>query len=185
MQLSIRYYGDPVLREESCSVGPLTEKIRTLAGNMVETLYAEQGVGLAAQQIGSTDSICVIHVPAEWDVDADGNRLHPEFVMPMILLNPQLSKPSAETDTMEEGCLSFPDIKAPIRRAVSVCLRYDDLKGQSHTLDVHGFLARVVQHEIDHLNGVLFIDRMRPTKKAVLSGRLRRMRKETKNRLGI
>jgi peptide deformylase len=185
MPLALRIYGDPVLREKANPVSDVTPSIGRLAGDMVETMRAEHGVGLAAQQIGRTESICVVEVPPEFDVDEDGNRQHPNLGMPLVLLNPEVSDPSRETDRMEEGCLSFPEIKAPIRRPFGIRLRYDDLEGTPHNIPLQGFLARVVQHEIDHLNGILFIDRMTPVKKAALSGRLKRMRKETRDRMDV
>jgi peptide deformylase len=119
------------------------------------------------------------------DRDEQGQRLHPNLVMPMVLLNPVVVAPSRKTGHHEEGCLSFPDIRADIVRPLEITLRYLDLDGQSHEIPLRDFMARVVQHEVDHLNGVLFIDRMSAPKRMVLAKRLRRMKQETEAALGL
>jgi peptide deformylase len=177
-RLAIHYYGDPVLRTESVAVQTVTAELRELAERMIETMHAEQGIGLAAQQIGRTDAICVIDLPAEHDVDDDGERLNPELTMPLVLLNPVIVSASDDTTARDEGCLSFPDINGKIERPWSIQLRYMDLDGATHETEVHGMLARVMQHEIDHLNGVLFIDRMSHVRKLTLKGKLKRLKED-------
>ncbi|HMP73564.1 MAG TPA: peptide deformylase [Kiritimatiellia bacterium] len=180
MKRAIREYGDPVLREVSVPVAEVDAELRALAEEMVEAMRANTGVGLAAQQIGETRSICVVEVPEEYDLDDEGNRLNPDLPgMPWVLLNPRILSSSAKTDSHEEGCLSFPGIRGSIVRPVDIRLAYMDLEGRSHELDLRGFVARVVQHEVDHLNGVLFIDRMSAAKKFTLRNRLRKMKEET------
>lgn len=183
MILDIHFYGDPILREPFKKVASFDEELKTLADRMVETMRASRGVGLAAQQVGETRAICVIEVPEEYDTDDAGNRLHPDIPMPWILVNPVLSGPSKRTDGHEEGCLSFPDIRGNIERPVSVTLDYQDLEGAPHTVEIREFLARVVQHEVDHLNGVLFIDRMSAAKKLAIRNRLRRLKADTEAHL--
>ena len=182
---ALRYYGDPVLRERARPLPAVDDAVRQLAGDMVETMRLEKGVGLAAQQIGVTDAVCVVEVPAEFDVDAEGNRENPEQDMPMVLLNPEILECGEETAIAEEGCLSFPGISAPIQRASDIRVRYTRLSGEQVEAELKGFVARVVQHEVDHLNGVLFTDRMSHVKRIALSGRLKRMRRETREKLGI
>jgi peptide deformylase len=179
VKLTIRTYGDPILREKSTPIGEVTQEIRELAEDMIETMHAAKGVGLAAQQVGHTESIAVIDVPASYDVDEAGNRLNPEVDMPLILIDAEIMEKSEETDSCEEGCLSFPDISAPISRAKEVTVKYTNLKGQTKTIHVKEFLARAIQHELDHLNGVLFVDRMSPLKKIAISGQLKRLRRDT------
>lgn len=185
MRLPMRFYGDPVLREKTQPVGEVTEELLRLAADMVETMHEESGVGLAAPQIGRTESLCVVEVPADVDVDEEGNRLHPDIDMPMILINPEITAFSDDQESMEEGCLSFPGIGGQIRRPLAIALSYTTPEGGRVEHSLTGFLSRVVQHEVDHLNGVLFIDRMSPVRKVALSGRLKRMSRETEAALGL
>jgi peptide deformylase len=127
----------------------------------------------------------VVEVPEELDVDESGAREHSDQPMPLVLINPDIQSKSAEDWTLEEGCLSFPGISAQIKRPAKITVSFARLDGTSVTAEFKGYLARVVQHEVDHLNGVLITDHMSPVKKAALSGRLKRMRKETQARLGI
>ncbi|OGV42702.1 MAG: peptide deformylase [Lentisphaerae bacterium GWF2_57_35] len=179
VKLNIRTYGDPVLREKSTQIVKITKEIRALADDMIETMHAAKGVGLAAQQVGRTEAIAVLDVPASYDVDEAGNRLHPDIPMPWALLNPEITEMSEESEACEEGCLSFPDISAPIPRAKEITLKYMDIKGAQQSIHLKEFMARAVQHELDHLNGVLFVDRMSPLKKIAIAGQLKRLRRET------
>ncbi|MBU0676478.1 MAG: peptide deformylase [Verrucomicrobia bacterium] len=185
MKYPVRIYGDPVLRAKSEPVEEVTEDIRQLAKDMLETMYAERGIGLAAQQIGKTISIFVIDIPAEGDIGEDGERLHPDIEMPLAFINPKVTAATEEELSGEEGCLSFPEISAPITRPAEVDVEFIDQNGQKRGFHAKGLLARAIQHELDHLNGVLFIDRMSHVKKIALSGRLKRMRKQTKADLGL
>lgn len=185
MIYDICMYGDPVLRKEAAPIDKVDDEIRELAKDMLATMHEARGVGLAAQQIGLTRAICVVFVPPEYDVDEEGNRLNPEVPMPLVLLNPVVAEPSEKTTKRDEGCLSFPDITAPINRADEVTVSYMDLEGKEQSLRVRDFIARAVQHEVDHLNGVLFIDRMSPVKKIAIKGQLKRMRKATEEQMGL
>lgn len=167
-----------MLREKARPIAKVGAEIRKLADDMIDTMRYAEGVGLAAQQIGETRAICVVEVPDKMDRDEAGNRFHPGLDMPMVLLNPEIFEPSKKTESREEGCLSFPEIRGNITRSVEIGLRYMDLEGAKHELRVKDFLARVVQHEVDHLNGVLFIDRMSPAKKFAIKGRLARLKAE-------
>lgn len=180
MRRIIHTYGDPVLREEARALGEIDDRIRTLARDMIETMHAESGVGLAAQQVGETAAVCVVDLPPEMDRDEDGTPHNPgENAMPMVFINPVILDAGQKTSTREEGCLSFPEIMGKIERPWSVTVRYKDLEGHELEREFHGMLARVVQHEIDHLNGILFIDRMSHVKRLALKGRLKRLRQET------
>ena len=185
MKLEIRKYGDPVLREKAEPVEKVTERIRALSKNMIETMRDDGGVGLAAQQVGETVAVCVIEVPAEYDADDKGVRFNPDVKMPLVLINPEIAEASKETEVRDEGCLSFPGIYAPIRRPVEIKLEFMDVDGQPQKLHLKHFVARVVQHEMDHLNGVLLVDRMPSLKKIALAGQLKRLRKETREELGV
>ena len=184
MILPILQYGDPVLREKGDRIEIIDDRIRELAANMIETMHAAHGVGLAAQQIGEALQLTVIDISAVEDdrpstLMLDGKDLDPKTAMPLVLINPEIEL-RGETETGVEGCLSFPEITGDIERAQSVTVRAQTLEGGTIQIEAGGFLARAIQHEGDHLNGILFIDRMRSASKAALSSRLRRLQKETK-----
>lgn len=185
MKLKIRTFGDPVLRCRAEPVAAVTDALRRLADDMLETMYAARGLGLAAQQVGETCALCVIDIPAAMDVDEEGGpRLNPDIALPLVLFNPEIRAESAEKVACDEGCLSFPEIHAPVRRAREVTVRFLDREGQSREVTVRGLMARAVQHEGDHLAGVLLVDRMSPVKKISLAGQLKRLKKETLETLG-
>ena len=185
MKIQLRYYGDPILRDKTHPVTTITEEYRALVENMVETMREEKGVGLAAPQIGRLEALCVVEIPPDFDVDEDGKCTNPCCQMPMIFFNPVITKYSTDQWSMEEGCLSFPGISGPIQRPRNISVNYMDSNGNQVACELNGYTARVVQHEVDHLNGVLFIDRMSPVRKAAVSGRLKRLSKETLADMGI
>lgn len=176
MPPEIRIYGDPVLREKFRRVERFDDELRQLARRMLEAMRRAEGIGLAAQQIGDTRAIFVLDISPESDRDADGARLNPDVPMPLIAVNPEIVEFSKKKDVYEEGCLSFPDIRATIERPVEIVLRWQDLDGASHEQRLRGLVARAAQHEFDHLNGVLLVDRMSPVKRIALRGALRRLR---------
>lgn len=178
-------YGDPVLRQKAEMIRRIDGAIKTLSGDMLRILNDRRGVGLAAQQIGQTIQICVVNIPPSADVaEPDGPRLNPDVVFPLIMLNPVLvARKGIQRDT--EGCLSIPEIWAPVARAAEVTVAFLDLQGVRRELRARGLLARAIQHELDHLNGVLFVDRVSPVKKISLSGKLKRLRLKKEEELGI
>ncbi len=182
MRLEIRQFGDPVLRAKGKPVGEVNDRIRALAADMIETMHDANGVGLAAQQIGQAILLTVIDVRQAEDrpstVKINGRAMDLEEAMPLILLNPEAT-PGGEIVSGTEGCLSFPEISAEIDRLESVRVRARTLEGEMIDIEATGLLARALQHEIDHLNGILFIDRMDSSVKASLAGRLKRLQKET------
>ena len=184
MILPILQYGDPGLRAKGNRIEIIDDRIRELAANMLETMHAAHGVGLAAQQIGEALQLTVLDISAVEDdrpstLKLDGNDIDPKTAMPLVLVNPEIEL-VGETEEGMEGCLSFPEITGDIERAQSVTVRAQTLEGGTIQIEAGGFLARAIQHEGDHLNGILFIDRMRSAAKVALSGRLRRLQKETK-----
>jgi peptide deformylase len=179
MKLEIHTYGDPVLREKADRIETFDDALQELAQAMLKKMYADDGVGLAAQQVGLTKSICVIDIPPEADMDDQGHRLNPDIKMPLVMINPQIEEKSDDTSSTDEGCLSFPGIFAAVSRSNTIQLNYQDTSGVSHAYTVQGFLARAMQHEIDHLNGVLFIDHISHVKKIAIGGKLKRLKKET------
>jgi peptide deformylase len=183
MKLPIRKYGDPVLRAKGQRIDEVDEKIRALAEDMLETMHAANGIGLAAHQIGQALQLTVLDVSQVEDRPST-LKLNGEPVadlaaaMPLVLLNPAL-RLSRETDLGSEGCLSFPEITAEIERAISVELEAETLDGDTLQLEASGLLARALQHEVDHLNGILFIDRMSSAARVSHGSRLKRLQKET------
>jgi len=185
VKIQLRYYGDPILRGKTLPVAEITGELQRLVERMVETMREEKGVGLAAPQIGRSEAVCVVEVPPDFDVDEDGKRANPDCEMPMIFFNPEITKYATDQWSMEEGCLSFPGINGPIQRSRKISVRYMNSNGNQVERELNGYTARVVQHEFDHLNGVLFIDRMSPVRRAALSGRLKRLSQETLADMGI
>jgi peptide deformylase len=183
MILPILQYGDPILRAKGKRIDEIDDRIRELAANMIETMHAAHGVGLAAQQIGEALQLTVLDISAVEDrpstLKLDGKDTDPKTAMPLVLINPEIEL-HGETEVGVEGCLSFPEITGDIERAQSATVRAQTLEGGTMQIGAGGFLARAIQHEGDHLNGILFIDRMNSAAKAALSSRLRRLQKETK-----
>ncbi|MCX7818652.1 MAG: peptide deformylase [Kiritimatiellae bacterium] len=184
MRLPLRYYGDPVLKRRALPVREVDERLRRLAEDMIDTMRAEQGIGLAAQQVGETVALCVIEVPPESDADAEGRPLNPGLSMPIVMFNPRIVRASSQTEAREEGCLSFPDIRATIVRPVEVTVQWLGLDGRPTEATLRGLTARCVQHEMDHLDGILISDRMSPVARIALAGRLKRLRRETEASAG-
>lgn len=184
MILPILQYGDPILRAKGKRIDEIDDRIRELAANMIETMHAAHGVGLAAQQIGEALQLTVLDISPIEDrpstLKLDGkDTTDPKTVMPLVLINPEIEM-RGETEVGLEGCLSFPEITGDIERAQSVTVRAQTLEDGTIQIEAGGFLARAIQHEHDHLNGILFIDRMRSAAKAALSSRLKRLQKETR-----
>jgi len=183
MILPILQYGDPILRAKGERIERIDERIRDLVGNMIETMHDAHGVGLAAQQIGEALQLTVLDVSAVEDrpstLKLSGRDIDPKSAMPIALINPEVEL-RGETEVGVEGCLSFPEITGDIERAQSVLVKAQSLEGELVQIEASGLLARVIQHEHDHLQGILFIDRMNSAAKAALSSRLRRLQKETK-----
>jgi peptide deformylase len=180
MVLEIVKYGHPALRQKGSEIKQIDGKIRQLAVDMLETMVAANGVGLAAHQVGVPIQLAVIDVAGVEDrpstMKIDGKEVDIESGMPLVLVNPVIELGS-EKETATEGCLSFPDVTAEILRSVGVGVRALDLDGRTISFEATGLLARAVQHEVDHLQGVLFIDRMNSATRSALAGRLKRMQR--------
>ena len=183
MKLPILQYGDPILRAKGKRIEKIDERIRQLTQDMIETMRAANGVGLAAQQVGEALQLTVIDVSQVEDrlstMKLNGKDVDPRRAMPLVLINPEI-KLAGETELAMEACLSFPEICGGIERAKSVIARAQSLEDGRIEIEASGLLGRAIQHEVDHLNGILFIDRMNSAAKAALSSRLKRMQKETK-----
>jgi peptide deformylase len=183
MKLSIVQYGEPVLRAKGARVEKIDDRVRELAQDMIETMHAAHGIGLAAQQIGKPLQLTVLDVSQVEDrpstMKLNGKNVDPKSVMPIVLINPEITL-GAQTEVGLEGCLSFPEITGDIERSISATVRAEDLDGNEIEIEATGLLARAIQHEVDHLNGILFIDRMSSAAKAALSSKLKRLQKQTK-----
>jgi peptide deformylase len=183
MILSIMQYGDPILRAKGKQIEKIDDYIRALAANMIETMHAANGIGLAAQQVGEALQLTVLDVSKIEDrpsgLNLNGRDVDPTTSMPLVLINPEIEL-GGETEVGIEGCLSFPEITGQIERAEFTMARARNLEGDKIEIVASGLLARAIQHEVDHLNGILFIDRMNSAAKAALSSRLKRLQKQTK-----
>lgn len=172
MILPIYTYGMPVLRKEAEDITPDYPELKELIANMFETMYHSDGVGLAAPQIGKAIRVVVITLdPLKEDFPeyADFNKAY---------INPHILEfDDSKTESMDEGCLSLPGINEPVRRPTRIHVKYMDEDFNEHDEWVEGFLARVMQHEFDHLDGHLFIDRISPLRKQMILSKLGQMLK--------
>lgn len=170
-------FGTPVLREKARKVAKIDDAIRNLADDMLATMRARNGVGLAAQQVGETVAVCVI--------DTTGRNPEEEakdIPSPLVMINPEITERTG-TESCEEGCLSLPEIYVSVSRAAEVTATFLDLSGKRQTIRARGLLSRAVQHELDHLDGILLVDRMSAIKRISLSGKLKKLKKEASDRL--
>ena len=167
MVRSILTYGHPILRKATQPVSDLNGDMHRLIDDMVRTMYAAPGVGLAANQVGSLQRVFVAN-PSE---DHDPSQL-------LVLINPELVESEGEM-LAEEGCLSIPDLRQEVRRARRVLVRGLDRSGRPVEIEGQDLLARILQHELDHLNGVLFVDRLSPAKRDI---QLRKLKKAFRER---
>jgi peptide deformylase len=163
----IRKYGDPILRKKAVKATSFDAELQSAAADMIETMQAAKGIGLAANQIGLTHALSVVDI-----------GLITECAQPQAFVNPVILHASAKEVSYEEGCLSIPDINEEIMRKESIRVQYQDLTGAVHEQDCEGMLSRVLQHELDHLNGVFFVDRLSALKRKLLSKKLKAIAEE-------
>jgi peptide deformylase len=184
MALKIVHFNDSILRKKGARVTVFDAELARLAEEMVETMHAAEGIGLAAQQVGRAIQLCVIDlrpVESEFTWEFDGARPPLEIFMPLVLVNPELKVVPEPVTVYEEGCLSFPQIRGDVARPDEATVTFQDVAGLKHTLHCTGLLSRCVQHEVDHLNGVLFIDRMEKEILAGLDADLKALKKRTRD----
>lgn len=167
---SIRLLGDPVLRQEANPV-KFDSELPQLIVDMIETMHNADGIGLAAPQIGCPERIFVVDLSRLMEDLSEDTRdaLPPQ---PMVLINPEITWESESEEEFEEGCLSIPEIREPVIRPESVRITYHDQEMQKHTTTVGGVLARVIQHEYDHLDGILFTDHISAFRRTLLKRKL-------------
>ena len=151
MKLKLIYEGNPILRQTSKPVENITKSIKKLVADMFETMYADNGIGLAAPQVAKKKRVIIIDLQSKKSI-------------PVALINPEIISSRGETES-EEGCLSCPGLTAVVKRAADVVARALDMNGNLIEIKAEGVLAIAIQHEIDHLNGILFIDRLTPTER--------------------
>lgn len=166
MKLPVYLYGHPVLRETSSDIDSTYQGLGQLVDDMFETMYASEGVGLAAPQIGRNDRIVVIDASplAENFPECDGWK--------KALVNPHIEVLDGDVVSRSEGCLSLPGLSEDVKRVEHIRLSYLDTDFNPHTEEISGFLARIVQHECDHLEGRLYIDHVSPIRKQLIRGKL-------------
>lgn len=187
MILEIVKYGHPILRTKGARIEKITPEIKALIADMFETMHEAAGVGLAAQQVGRALQLTVLDVRGIKDrpssLQLDGKPADVNAYMPVVLINPEI-RPFGDPATGPEGCLSFPGMYTDVTRPDFVEVKAVNAEGQPIHFVAGGLLSRAVQHEVDHLNGILFIDRMSSSEKAELKPELEALQKETKARLG-
>ena len=181
--LPLRHYGDPVLRKKARAIAEVTPELHRVAEQMIETMYASRGVGLAAPQIGKSIRLIVLDtMPGKDELPPDATPgeilLAPR--MPLALVNPAVAEASRETEVASEGCLSVPKIFGDVERPARVLLRATLLDGEKIEVECGGLLGRCIQHEIDHLDGVLFPDRLTKAEQEAIAGEIDVLEARTK-----
>jgi peptide deformylase len=188
MSLPIVHYNDPVLRKKGEKITAFDGALAALAAEMVETMHTAGGIGLAAQQIGRAIQLCVIDLrraDIDFTWELDGAKPPLDLFMPLTLANPAIKIVRGTDDyIVEEGCLSFPEIRGDVVRPDAIVATFQDQHGVPHTLRCDGLLARCIQHEVDHLNGILFIDRMEKKVRAKIDADIKALAKATRETAG-
>ncbi|MDE5607493.1 MAG: peptide deformylase [Muribaculaceae bacterium] len=166
MKLPVYLYGHPVLRAEAADVDLNDPTLPKLVEDMFETMYASEGVGLAAPQIGKSIRLVVIDASPVGDAfpECEGRKL--------VLINPEVEVLDGDPISRSEGCLSLPGLSEDVKRVEHIKLTWDDLDGQEHSEEMSGFLARIVQHECDHLDGHVYIDHVSAIRRQLIRGKL-------------
>ena len=186
MDLPLTYYGNPVLRAKGATVEAVTPEIEQLIADMLETMKKYRGIGLAAQQVGRKIQLTVIDIRATENrpstLELDGEEADPNSIMPIALMNPKIT-PLNDPVSGPEGCLSFPEIFGDISRPEKIRVQAMGREGESMEFVCGGLLARCVQHETDHLHGILFVDRMDRATKADIRDDLNALQEKTKAEL--
>ncbi len=174
MVLPIRAYGDPVLKKVAADIEPGHPGLEQLIKDMFETMYAANGVGLAAPQIGQSIRLFVVDA-SPFAEDEEGKPTEDAHLKDFkkVFINPYIVEEEGEEWAFEEGCLSIPGIREEVERQPRIVLQYQDEKFRDHEEEFDGYAARVIQHEHDHLDGILFTDHLTPLRKRMLKGKLR------------
>lgn len=174
---------NPLLKQISKPVEKIDDSLRQLMHDMVNTMYAEHGVGLAAVQVGVLKRALVIDVNYESDEhhhhDHHGcSGVHVKNTNPRFFINPEIIESSKEYQSYNEGCLSFPDMRSDVSRPEKVKVKYSDLDEKEHVESMTGLLAICIQHEIDHLNGIVFVDHISKIKRDVILNKMKKLHRK-------
>ena len=184
MALRIVHYNNPVLRTKGEKVNAFDDALAEFANDMIDAMHKAGGIGLAAQQVGRPVQVCVVDLresDAEFTWELDGGKPPMDLFMPMVLVNPKITVIKGTPETVyEEGCLSFPKIRGDVTRPDAITAHFQDERGIPHVLKCDGLFSRCIQHEVDHLNGVLFIDRMEKKTRNAIDDAVKALAKETK-----
>lgn len=184
--LPIVTYGHPALRKKGESVSQFTPALRKLADDMLQTMHLAEGIGLAAQQVNLSLQFFVMDLrDSEWTFTYELNGTRPplDLIMPMVMINPVVTPDPEPITVASEGCLSFPGLHGDLDRPDRIEVRYQDLEGHDNTLICDGMFSRCIQHEVDHLNGILYIDRMQRDSLAAIDRDLKQLKKQTRRDL--
>ena len=176
--LKLKFFPDPILRKKAHKVEDINDEILSLLDDMAETMYKSNGIGLAANQVGQLKRVIVMDCSKEDNED----KVSEKTVKPKLykMINPEIISFSENTSEWEEGCLSIPPYKSIVKRPAEVTIKFVDESGKEKKLDAKGLLATCVQHEIDHLNGKLFIDHISRIKKNMIIKKIQKKIKEDK-----
>ena len=187
MILRITKYGEPILRKVGEPITEFDEALAELAKNMIDTMYNEEGIGLAAQQVNRALQICVIDVRPPEGVEApfiynyDGKKPPLDLVMPMAIVNPKVTIIDNTEDVYEEGCLSFHGVNGKVDRPIGIRCEFQDTEGNSHVIEADGLLGRCILHEVDHLHGKLFIDLMQKRDLKKNEKKIKKLKRESRD----
>lgn len=185
MILSVTFYGDPVLRQKGERVTDFDENLEKLAASMVETMHEENGIGLAAPQVGLSRQFFVVDLrppkgeAQDFELILDGKSVPAELAMPLAFANAEIELLPGEDVLCREGCLSFPGIRGDVERREHVRVKFQDLRGNARELECTGMLARCVQHENDHCQGIVFSDRMTLRDRLRNAAKLKSLKRDT------
>jgi peptide deformylase len=171
MKLKLAYYGDPILRKKALSISVINDEIRDLVRDMIETMEVENGIGIAAPQVHRSLALFITHVPLE----LPDNSYSPGEIR--VFINPKVLKISQEASECSEGCLSIPNLHGNVIRPLKVTFEALNLEGQSFSEELIGLEARAFLHENDHINGVLYVDRMKGKARQEIEPKLREIKK--------
>lgn len=166
MILPVYTYNHPVLKQRTASIEDMSDDLRVLIRDMFETMYKANGIGLAANQVGKGLSLTVIDIADSEEADEPGQ---------LVLINPVIEAFSDDEEEFEEGCLSLPDYRDTVIRPSAIQVRFLDAEMKPRVMEVDGLMARVMQHEIDHLNGIYFFERLSPIRRTLGNGKLKKI----------
>lgn len=175
MILDLVKFPDPLLKKVSKEIDNIDDNLRKFMDNMLDTMYSEGGIGLAAVQVGALKRILVVHIQDDNRYEKNQKTNHKQELF--FIINPKFTYQSKETSTFCEGCLSFPEITADVIRPKEIEIEYLDYYGKKQKLKADGLLATCIQHEIDHLNGITFVDHLTKLKKDMLLKKLTKKQK--------